>query len=869
MSLSPDMENGFQLEAAGIQGQKSTAAAREKTRRRVSPPSPNSRKLVQNDHGDDEHFDRDADRQSNSSRIRLDRAGSSTGMFAEKQQHRRPRASSRSAYGWLKQNSGYIFLLVVFFAFLRAGLHAAAPPSVSPSKSAPSASTAASFAAKAKAWLAGPGAPHPIPGLMDAADARFRAKVARQSPTLAAAVAEYRRRYGRAPPAGFDRWYAFARSRNFVMVDEFDAVVEDLAPFWDLSGEEVRDRAALVGALPSIDVVRVQGGKATTVRGGNGKFVDSEVSARAAGFRAMLGKFVKQLPDMDFPINAKAEGRVVVPWEHVAYPNLTQPASTLLNRTTFRADWAGSGSVWDAWRRTCPPSSPARRLYSAVGAGWAGVGGGRDRVGEGYRAAVEAKYHAGPSSAFGFFKKSAGGEEENKEKDEDAPSGHAGVGTGAEFVFARDTSAGLDFCAAPGAHYEQGHFFSDWRVLPALVPVFSPARAKGFGDIRVPSHYYYGGTKRYTYAWDPVNLEQRAADPMEVPWEAKRDVVWWRGASTGGGSSPNGFGHGYQRHRFLRMSSVGLVSGTLADAQRTTAVTFALPVLGEEEGLAAGGVQEPFTYPATDGGPSAAFTTVPVPLAALNADVMDAAFTKAVVPVGPEHRFGDSTELGEAWGYKYLLDLDGMGYSGRFMAFLASDSVPVKATVYDEFFSGWIEPWLHYIPLSPAYTEIYNVVSYFSGPPPSALRAAGLGAAPSAFRGSKVRPVRREENTSAPADEEKSGAGPQGARQQGIGKAEGTVAPGAGAGAVKRPLGQVERRAEGTRGGEQQQQQQPALLRSAAQVEGDRRLRRIARAGKQWKETMGRTVDMEIYVYRLALEYARLWADDREAMSYK
>ncbi|KAJ7475275.1 hypothetical protein B0H11DRAFT_2235902 [Mycena galericulata] len=32
-------------------------------------------------------------------------------------------------------------------------------------------------------------------------------------------------------------------------------------------------------------------------------------------------------------------------------------------------------------------------------------------------------------------------------------------------------------------------------------------------------------------------------------------------------------------------------------------------------------------------------------------------------------------------GYKYLLDLDGTGYSGRFLAFLASDSVPVKATV--------------------------------------------------------------------------------------------------------------------------------------------------------------------------------------------
>jgi hypothetical protein len=28
-------------------------------------------------------------------------------------------------------------------------------------------------------------------------------------------------------------------------------------------------------------------------------------------------------------------------------------------------------------------------------------------------------------------------------------------------------------------------------------------------------------------------------------------------------------------------------------------------------------------------------------------------------------------------------------------------------------------------------------------------------------------------------------------------------------------------------------------------VDGDRRLRRIARAGKQWKKTIGRTIDME------------------------
>ena len=43
------------------------------------------------------------------------------------------------------------------------------------------------------------------------------------------------------------------------------------------------------------------------------------------GYAAHQAKltFVYKLSDMDMPINAKAEGRILVPWEHVKYPNLT------------------------------------------------------------------------------------------------------------------------------------------------------------------------------------------------------------------------------------------------------------------------------------------------------------------------------------------------------------------------------------------------------------------------------------------------------------------------------------------------------------------------------------------------------------------
>lgn len=226
-----------------------------------------------------------------------------------------------------------------------------------------------------------------------------------------------------------------------------------------------------------------------------------------------------------------------------------------------------------------------------------------------------------------------------------------------------------------------------------------------------------------------------------------------------------GFAHQYQRHRFIRMAS------DASDVNKT--LTFA----------------DPPTAPN--------FISVKVPAREVNKDIMDVAFVKSVghYPEGAEalardHRFDDAVSLGEHWAYKYLIDFDGMAYSGRFMAFLESDSAVIKSTVYQEYFSDWIQPWLHYIPLSSSYKEIYNIHAFFSGAPLSALEAAN------------------STTLDLPASKRRS-------------------------------------------------------------IEGDRRLRRIARAGKQWKKTIGRTVDMEAYIYRMCLEYARLWADDRDSMAFK
>ena len=87
---------------------------------------------------------------------------------------------------------------------------------------------------------------HPIPKLMADAEASYRELLAKQSQTLEDAVAEYERRYKRKPPKGFDDWWQFAHSNDVLMIDEYDNIDEDLAPFWNITGEQLQWRASLV-----------------------------------------------------------------------------------------------------------------------------------------------------------------------------------------------------------------------------------------------------------------------------------------------------------------------------------------------------------------------------------------------------------------------------------------------------------------------------------------------------------------------------------------------------------------------------------------------------------------------------------------------
>lgn len=179
------------------------------------------------------------------------------------------RAKSLLSLTTLPFRNGYVFAICVMVVFMQAGFHSGRRDKsrledqlllVTPE-------IQDQLLAKAKSPLDTLGVTrrrgvvdeHPIPKLMEQAEVRYRKKLAGQSKSLKAAVQQYKKRYGRPPPKGFDEWWAFARKNNVRMVDEYDGLMEDLEPFWGLSGVELKRRAAQASRLQWLNLYFAEG----------------------------------------------------------------------------------------------------------------------------------------------------------------------------------------------------------------------------------------------------------------------------------------------------------------------------------------------------------------------------------------------------------------------------------------------------------------------------------------------------------------------------------------------------------------------------------------------------------------------------------
>ncbi|OCL03631.1 glycosyltransferase family 90 protein [Glonium stellatum] len=271
-----------------------------------------------------------------------------------------------------------------------------------------------------------------------------------------------------------------------------------------------------------------------------------------------------------------------------------------------------------------------------------------------------------------------------------------------------------DACYQPHLAGLHGTFIRPLRksISTQIIPMFSSAKLSGNNDILVPGAMYYAG-------W--TMFEAKPSSVNGTRWEEKQDAIVWRGHASGGINTPENW-NGFQRHRFLAMVN----SMTVAAAEKCgenqklsrgkqdencetgSASSFRLPDpkaynLHYKSGGGQDGLNEWVRTWAGDTGFTNLMCHPREPNGTCN-------YTSQYYSIVPELDL--SAQINK---YRYLPDIDGNSFSGRWRGFLLSSSVPMKATIYREWHDKRLVPWVHFVPLDNAFIDIYGVMEYFVG----------------------------------------------------------------------------------------------------------------------------------------------------------
>lgn len=106
---------------------------------------------------------------------------------------------------------------------------------------------------------------HPIFQLISDAERQWERKLRSASSSYGEAVKEYRRRYGRGVPRGFDQWWNYVQKHDIQLPDDYDSIHHDIEPFWGLDPKELnaslepspRADTYIIGKLKPDDPIRV------------------------------------------------------------------------------------------------------------------------------------------------------------------------------------------------------------------------------------------------------------------------------------------------------------------------------------------------------------------------------------------------------------------------------------------------------------------------------------------------------------------------------------------------------------------------------------------------------------------------------------
>lgn len=259
--------------------------------------------------------------------------------------------------------------------------------------------------------------------------------------------------------------------------------------------------------------------------------------------------------------------------------------------------------------------------------------------------------------------------------------------------FVYNHTAFSDVCNSPSFAFSHGFFDrpNAFSVVHDLFPIFSQSKMSCFQDILYPSPWYWFGKVSYNEAKD-------------MSWDKKESKLWWRGSTTGGFSRDGGWRrqHRQQLVRKINAPDQARILGNARDINPDFPPDWLVKEVPREE------YKELMDV---------AFSHVG------QCDPGDCDAQKEFFKIVP------AADQQDAWKYRFLLDMDGNAFSGRFYAFLKSHSLTFKMAVFREWHEEWIKPWVHYIPLSLRGEESLEAVRYFATEPEGKVEAVRVAEA--------------------------------------------------------------------------------------------------------------------------------------------
>ncbi|KAJ7215985.1 glycosyl transferase family 90-domain-containing protein [Mycena pura] len=88
---------------------------------------------------------------------------------------------------------------------------------------------------------------------------------------------------------------------------------------------------------------------------------------------------------------------------------------------------------------------------------------------------------------------------------------------------------------------------------------------------------------------------------------------------------------------------------------------------------------------------------------------------------------GENAPREDVYQYQYVLDVDGNAFSGRFLGLLKSGSLVFKSTLFTEYFSQWLRPFVHYIPVRADLADLLQRIEWARANPLEAKRIQEAG----------------------------------------------------------------------------------------------------------------------------------------------